>query len=80
MSVRILVLTTGDVWIPIIEGETEVYTITDDAYERMCYSQDVEPHHLKKHEIIDITLAEHFVLKQGLGQLDDFTTEGVTMN
>jgi hypothetical protein len=45
----------------------------------MCF-QDIEPHHLDKQEIIDITLAEHFVLKKGLGQLDDFITEGVTMN
>ena len=79
MSVRILVYCKGDDWLPMIEGEAEIYTITNDAFDRMCY-QDVEPHHLEKHEIIDITLAEHFVLKEGLGQLDDFTTKGATMN
>jgi len=76
MSVRIVVF-DSEIW-HFVEA-SEIWTITEDALERMS-NEDFPPHHLLHHEIIDITEVEHFVLNKGLGQLDDFTTEGVTMN
>ena len=76
MSVRIVVF-VGETW-HFVEA-SEIWTITEDALERMT-DEDIPPHHLEHHEVIDITDVEDFVLKKGLGQLDDFTTKGVTMN
>jgi len=77
MSIRIAVY-DGDIFMALFD-DTQIYTITDFAFERLC-TQDIQVNDLERHEIIDITWAEQLVLKEGYGQLDDFTTEGVTMN
>ena len=76
MSVRIVVLDSEEWhWVQ----HSEIWTITEDALVRLI-DEDIPPCHLEHHEVIDINDVEEFVLKEGLGQLDDFLTEGVTMN
>lgn len=52
MSVKIVVLDDGETW----AGSAAVYTVSDDAYERLCNGEKVK--HLDDDEILEVNVLD----------------------
>lgn len=53
MAVKIVVLDDGETW----AGSAAVYTVSDEAYEKLCYG-DMKVKHLEDHEIITVDVLD----------------------
>ena len=76
-----VVVLCGEVWSPVVNGDAEIWTLTNEGYKKLCGEHENDelnvdvPKHLDDADIVSWSNVEDFVLKQGLGGLDSFMQE-----